>query len=154
MDNMNDMNDMNGINDMDHHHTSMPMGPMPMTFFTSTSTPLYSNAWKPSTTGQYALTCLFLVLLCIVFRCILAARCNLPQLLARRASVRKDEAAKRLSACCGEEEGGEMFDKPGHDDIEGERRGTRFGMKGCAGVVEVALRAVLDTLLAVVSYLL
>ncbi|KAM0720199.1 hypothetical protein Q7P37_004335 [Cladosporium fusiforme] len=144
------MNSMDNTNIMDHHHTSAPMDPMPMTFSSSTTTPLFSTAWKPSTASQYALTCIFLVLLCIVFRCLLAARCNLPTLLARQ--TRKEEAAKRLSACCAEDEGGELYDKPEHEHgVAGRERRSR---KDCAWAGEVALRAVLDTLLALVSYLL
>ena len=54
----------------------MDMSSMSMAsvFFTSTTTPLYSNSWSPSTTGQYAGTCIFLILLAIVFRTLFALR--------------------------------------------------------------------------------
>lgn len=47
---------------------------MQMVFTNSHSTPLYSNSWTPSSTGQYAGTCIFLVLLAITARVLLAAK--------------------------------------------------------------------------------
>lgn len=47
---------------------------MSMTFFSSTTTPLYSSMWTPSSIGAYAGTCIFLILLAVVFRCLLAVR--------------------------------------------------------------------------------
>ncbi|OJJ95981.1 hypothetical protein ASPACDRAFT_47339 [Aspergillus aculeatus ATCC 16872] len=47
---------------------------MTMVFFTSTTTPLYSNAWTPSTTGQYAGTCIFLIALAVILRFLLALK--------------------------------------------------------------------------------
>ena len=53
--------------DMDSNaSTSM----MSSAFFTSTSTPLYSTAWTPSSAGAYAGTCIFLILLAILLRAI------------------------------------------------------------------------------------
>lgn len=45
-----------------------------MVFVNSQTTPLYSSAWTPSSTGQYAGTCIFLVLLAITLRGLLAAK--------------------------------------------------------------------------------
>jgi hypothetical protein len=45
-----------------------------MTFFTSTMTPIYSATWSPTSTGQYAGTCIFLIILATIFRGLLAAR--------------------------------------------------------------------------------
>ena len=47
---------------------------MASVFFTSTTTPLYSDSWSPSNTGQYAGTCIFLILLATVFRTLFALR--------------------------------------------------------------------------------
>ena len=47
---------------------------MSMVFFTATDTALYSSAWAPSTTGQYAGTCIFLILLTVIFRSLLALK--------------------------------------------------------------------------------
>jgi len=43
-------------------------------FFTSTTTPLYSATWSPTSTGQYAGTCIFLVILATIFRGLLAMK--------------------------------------------------------------------------------
>ncbi|KAI9838914.1 MAG: hypothetical protein M1819_004122 [Sarea resinae] len=47
---------------------------MQTTFFTSHSTPLYSLSWHPQTTGTYAGTCIFLIVLASIFRLLLAAK--------------------------------------------------------------------------------
>jgi hypothetical protein len=52
--------------------TSMSM--LSMGFFTSTTTPLYSATWSPTSTGQYAGTCIFLVILATIFRGLLAMK--------------------------------------------------------------------------------
>ena len=53
---------------------------MQNTFFTSSSTPLYSSAWHPSSPGTYAATCVFLILLAAIFRGLFAGK----HLLERR----------------------------------------------------------------------
>lgn len=45
-----------------------------MVFTNSHTTPLYSSSWTPSTSGQYAGTCIFLILLGVTFRGLLAAK--------------------------------------------------------------------------------
>jgi len=52
----------------------MSMSSMSMTFFTSTVTPLYSSIWTPATTGAYAGTCIFLIILATIFRGLLAVK--------------------------------------------------------------------------------
>lgn len=47
---------------------------MVMTFTSSSTTPLYSARWTPASTGSYAGTCVFLVVLGIVFRALFAAK--------------------------------------------------------------------------------
>ncbi|CZS98742.1 hypothetical protein WAI453_001868 [Rhynchosporium graminicola] len=53
---------------------SMSMSMMSMTFFSSTKTPLYSDAWAPQSAGAYSGTCIFLIILAIIFRSLLAVR--------------------------------------------------------------------------------
>jgi len=53
---------------------SMDAESMAMTFFSNTLTPLFSKAWSPKTTGQYAGTCIFLIILAIVYRGLYAFR--------------------------------------------------------------------------------
>ncbi|OKL60879.1 hypothetical protein UA08_03734 [Talaromyces atroroseus] len=59
---------MSGSMDMD------AMSSMAMTFFTSARTPLYSTTWTPINDGQYAGTCIFLIVLAAILRFILALR--------------------------------------------------------------------------------
>lgn len=47
---------------------------MIMTFFAATNTPLYSLGWTPSSTGSYAGTCIFLIILAVLFRVLLAGK--------------------------------------------------------------------------------
>lgn len=47
---------------------------MTMAFFTATNTPLYSEAWTPQNAGQYAGTCIFLIILAITLRGIFTAK--------------------------------------------------------------------------------
>lgn len=60
----------------------MGMDSMAMVFFTSSSTPLYSWAWTPDTTGQYAGTCIFLIAFAAIFRALLAVRVRFYDFLA------------------------------------------------------------------------
>lgn len=52
----------------------MDAADMRMLFFTSPSTPLFSSAFTPTTTGQYAGTCIFLVVLALVYRALFALK--------------------------------------------------------------------------------
>jgi copper transporter 1 len=54
---------------MDMGGMSMSSG-MAMGFLTATNTPLYSASWTPSSAGAYAGTCIFLIILSILFRVI------------------------------------------------------------------------------------
>ena len=152
----------NRDNSNQDHHGSMSM---PITFFASTTTPLYTAAWQPKTSTHYALTCVFLALLCILFRGLLAARCNLEVLLRAPGRATKRSAMERVSSFRAEvdEEGDVEGDGDGDDSLKDEknqfhdraqrdcsRKSTCGGGRGS----EILLRALLDTLLAVVSYLL
>lgn len=57
----------------------MSMSLMDMVFFGSNRTPLYSSAWTPSSTGSYAGTCIFLVILAVIFRSLIAGKHILEQ---------------------------------------------------------------------------
>ena len=52
------------------------MSHMMMTFFTSTKTPLLSETWTPSGTGNYAGTCIFLIIFGAIFQALLASRAS------------------------------------------------------------------------------
>lgn len=75
--------DMGGMS-MDSGH-----GGMAMAFFTATNTPLYSKSWTPSTAGQYAGTCIFLILLAILLRAIFTAKTFLEARATKNALNRR-----------------------------------------------------------------
>ena len=75
------------------------MGSMSMVFTTAHNTPLYSKAWTPSSTGAYAGTCIFLVVLAILSRLLQAWRHTLEQKIHDRAMKR------RYVVVAGEQEG-------------------------------------------------
>lgn len=79
---------MSSSTSMSSSSTLMGMDSMAMTFFTSTSTPLYSMDWMPSTAGQYAGTCIFLIVFATIFRALVAVRVNFYQVLAKIESRR------------------------------------------------------------------
>ncbi|KZL77843.1 low affinity copper transporter, partial [Colletotrichum tofieldiae] len=60
--------------DMSSGSMSMSMADMAMTFFEAVKTPLYSDAWTPGNEGQYAGTCIFLVVLASILRLLLAVK--------------------------------------------------------------------------------
>lgn len=62
---------------------------MQMVFTTSQNTPLYSNSWTPNSSGSYAGTCLFLLVLAIILRCLLAFRSLQEQKWAMKAAKRR-----------------------------------------------------------------
>jgi copper transporter 1 len=47
---------------------------MDMVFFYSTITPLFTDTWTPSGTGPYAGTCIFLIILAVIHRALIAFR--------------------------------------------------------------------------------
>lgn len=72
------------------------MSTMSMTFFTSTSTSLFSASWTPTTPGQYAGTCIFLIALVALFRALVAVRFNLFAVLAQAKGQPEIEDKARL----------------------------------------------------------
>ena len=110
----------------------MGMDSMMMVFFSARNTPLYSSAWMPNGIGQYAGTCIFLIILSVVFRGLMAVRCNFTLLWTRWTRHNETPMLHR--------EADEIYFK------HGGRRPWRIN--------ESATRAILDTTLAAVSYLL
>jgi Ctr copper transporter family len=60
--------------DSSGNSSTMSMSMMSMTFYTSTMTPLYSASWQPTTTAGYAGTCIFLIALATLIRGLLALK--------------------------------------------------------------------------------
>jgi len=50
------------------------MSQMAMVFFNSHTTPIWSAQWQPTTSGQYAGTCIFLIIFSVIFRSLLAGK--------------------------------------------------------------------------------
>ncbi|EMD88894.1 hypothetical protein COCC4DRAFT_31949 [Bipolaris maydis ATCC 48331] len=76
--------------------SGMNMSTMSMTFFTSTTTSLFSASWTPTTPGQYTGTCIFLIALAALFRALIAVRFNLFTLLAQAKGQPDIEHKARL----------------------------------------------------------
>ena len=65
------------------------MASMQIVFFTSTTTPLFSQTWTPTSTGSYAGTCIFLVLLAATFRALFAGKHLLDRIWLDKALKRR-----------------------------------------------------------------
>ena len=75
---------------MERRHTdSHDSSGMTMEFINSQTTPLYSAGWTPSSTGGYAGTCIFLIILAIIFRVLFAAKHQLEARWADQAYQRR-----------------------------------------------------------------
>ena len=81
------------------------MGSMSMVFTTVHNTPLYSKAWTPTSTGAYAGTCIFLIVLAILSRLLQAWRHTLEQKFHDRAMNRRYVVVR------GEQEGEPSLDE-------------------------------------------
>jgi hypothetical protein len=66
--------DMSMNSSSDNSSSMMSMSGMRITFYASNMTPLYSDAWAPTNTSTYAGTCIFLILLATLFRGLLALK--------------------------------------------------------------------------------
>lgn len=135
-----------------HGGTKMGMSEMAMTFFTSSETPLYSDDWTPASAGHYAGTCIFLIVLGLILRVLLALRPILEARLWGRTAAAEAAAASRKGL---EEEGGNGAVPPGQPRralaaavMDARRRwsGWRVGT--------AASRATYELLIAGVGYLL
>lgn len=69
--------------------SSTMMSSMSMVFTTDHSTPLFTSQWIPTTTGAYAGTCIFLIILGVISRCLLAFRSTLERSWHDRAINRR-----------------------------------------------------------------
>lgn len=107
----------------------MPMSMMAMTFFASTTTPLFSKAWTPTSTGVYAGTCIFLIVFAAIFRALIAIRFNFDRFSARIARGRGDNQTELYV-----------------DELKGAHRPWRAG--------EAVALGAMDVVIAGVSYLL
>jgi hypothetical protein len=61
------------------HPVKMDMPMMSMVFTSSQTTPLYSQSWTPSSTGEYAGICIFLIVLSVIGRLLVAFKVVMEQ---------------------------------------------------------------------------
>lgn len=80
---------MDSMSGMSSDSSSSSSSGMSMAFTDGKGTPLYSNGWVPTSTGAYAGTCIFLVILAIISRCLVAWRQNLEQRWHQRQMTRR-----------------------------------------------------------------
>lgn len=144
-----DMNDMSG------------MGMTMMSVFqTATATPLYSTAWTPNSTGTYAATCIFLIMLAALFRGLLAAKWWqenrwLDRELNRRYVVVNGRAplAENLSRDSLAKHANMVLSENGVEENVMVVKKRTFGPRPWRLSVD-PIRAVIDTVIAGVGYLL
>ncbi|KAL2106100.1 hypothetical protein VUR80DRAFT_7299 [Thermomyces stellatus] len=128
-------------------------------FFNAMDTPLYSEQWTPTTAGGYAGTCIFLILLAMAFRGLLAAKSVAEQRWTDR------ELARRYVVVAGKQTFGERLsqDQSAKDMVlsaNGVEENVRVVGRNKVGAgrpwrfsVDPA-RAALDVVIAGVGYLL
>lgn len=122
------------------------MSTMMVTLFASTSTPLYSVKWTPSTTGQYAGTCIFIIILAAIFRSLFSYRAM------QEHRWRDVELKRRQVIVPGKEDRDENGARLAEKDIGA---GSRKGRGGRPWRISTDVpRAFLDTVIAGVGYLL
>ncbi|QPH18848.1 hypothetical protein C2857_003949 [Epichloe festucae Fl1] len=157
---MDGMDGSPGGNSNDGHEamssTSMMMA---MVFQTNNATPLYANSWTPRSAGAYAGTCIFLVVLAVAARLLLAARS------IQEARWLDKDLQRRYVAAHGK--------IPLSEDISNDPRAKQMTTLSANGVEETVfvvarkgcevrpwrfsvdpLRAVMDTVIVGVGYLL
>ncbi|KJX92233.1 ctr copper transporter like protein [Zymoseptoria brevis] len=132
---------------------------MSMVFTTDHSTPLYSSAWTPTTAGAYAATCIFIVVLGIISRMLLAYRGKL------EAAWHDKAVERRYVMVAGEPEAERDSPAEKSDEATLTTRGinervrvvqrTRHAMQGTPWRLSTDLpRACIFTLQAAVGYFL
>jgi len=124
------------------------------------ATPLYSTAWTPTTTGAYAGTCIFLIVLAVLFRGLLAAKWWqenrwLDRELNRRFVVVNGKAplAENLSRDSLAKHGNAVLSENGVEENVVVVKKRTFGPRPWRLSVD-PVRAVIDTVIAGVGYLL
>ena len=137
---------------------TMSMSTMQMVFYTSTTTPLYSTSWTPSTTGQYAGTCIFLIVLATFFRALFALRA-----VQERRWQQMESRRRYIIAGADEKENDSRSSADGSKmsvSSEQSNEGSMAVLKGNVSAVrpwrttQDVPRACLDVVIAGVGYLL
>ncbi|OBT60665.1 hypothetical protein VE03_09879 [Pseudogymnoascus sp. 23342-1-I1] len=147
--------DMSG---MDMSHGSSTMTSMVMTFQNDPTTPLFSTAWTPTGTGSYAGTCIFLIVLAVVFRILLAlksrqeARWLDAELHRRYVAVAGKQGLKETVAAHKDAKSVVLSENGVEEEVLVVQRSGEAARPWRISVDP--LRAVVDTVIAGVGYLL
>ncbi len=146
--------------DMSHSGSSSSSHSMMSVFQTDRATPLYSTAWTPNSVGSYAATCIFLIVLAALFRGLLAAKWWqeqrwLDQELNRRFVVvnGKTPLAENLSRDSLAKQANMVLSEQGIEENVVVVKKRTFGARPWRLSVD-PIRAVIDTVIAGVGYLL
>jgi hypothetical protein len=136
----------------------MSMSGMQMTFYTSTMTPLYSDSWAPTSTSSYAGTCIFLIILATLFRCLLALKgwkesAWLDAEFNRRYVVVAGKATKAEQISQDSDKKRMMLTENGVEEEVMVVQKRSLGVRPWRLSVD-PLRAVMDTVIVGVAYLL
>ncbi|KAG8415549.1 hypothetical protein J3459_011807 [Metarhizium acridum] len=151
-----DMSDGSSSGSMDGMGSGSTM--MAMVFQTNTATPLYADSWTPKSAGAYAGTCIFLVVLAVVGRLLLAARS------VQEARWLDKDMKRRYVAAHGK---ASLSDRVSSDSLAKPMTLTANGVEESVVVVARSgcetrpwrfsvdpVRAVMDTVIVGVGYLL
>lgn len=148
--------DMSGM-DMSHGSSSS-MTSMVMTFQNNPSTPLFSTGWTPTSTGSYAGTCIFLIVLAVIFRILLAlkarqeARWLDAELHRRYVAVAGKQGLKETVAAHKDAKALVLSENGVEEEVVVVQRAGETTRPWRVSVDP--LRAVIDTVIAGVGYLL
>ena len=132
---------------------------MYMVFFASTTTPLYSAMWSPTSVGAYAGTCIFLILLAITLRALFAFSYVVEKRFADRERQRRyvvvqgrPSVAESISSDPGAKKAVLVSERGSEESVKVVTRDVR-GVMPWRFSVDLP-RAALRTVIAGVSYLL
>ncbi|KAK1857116.1 copper transporter [Colletotrichum chrysophilum] len=121
---------------------------MPVVFHTAMSTSLFSETWTPRTTGQYAGTCLTLIIFTIILRALLAFKPRLETTVWA-----DDDTRGRLVVGHDDEETGKEG-MPTRSNSKRQRNSDN-GMRGIISEANIRLgRAIYEVIIALLGYLL
>ncbi|KAI1767775.1 Ctr copper transporter family-domain-containing protein [Hypoxylon sp. FL1150] len=140
--------DMDMDMDTDTSSTMMTSASMAMVFFQSVTTPLYSSGWTPQGTGSYAGTCIFLIVLGLVHRILIALRSVVFDSSSSSSSASTRRAQKTISS--------DSDDYPGSSselELAGSRVRTEWNGHPFRMATETA-RACLEVVISGIGYLL
>ena len=154
-----DMSSMETGMSMSSMPSDMSMTGMNMVFYSSTTTPLYSDMWSPTGSGSYAGTCIFLIILGIVFRSLFAASYFLEKRWLDRERNRRfivvngrPTTAEAINADSYAKTGTLITERGSEESVRIVRRHTRGPMPWRLSVD--LPRSLLATIIAGVGYLL